>query len=98
MKVMQNHVLFDLTLLEHRSFYLQMIVCAMKSRPREHSSTLQTVHGKRASLQNVHFHREFVCKTMFIGPISLPWMRWQPQADITGEQPMSLTINRVHLK
>ncbi len=95
MKVMQNDVLVELTLLKHRLFYLQMIECAMKTRTREHSSTLQNVHGKRASLQNVHFHREFVCKTMFIGPISLPWIIWQLQADITGGQPISLTI-KVH--
>ncbi len=32
------------------------------------------------------------------GPISLPWMRWQSQADITGDQPISITIKRANLK
>ncbi len=60
MKVMQNSVLVELTLLEHRLFYLKMIVCAMKSRPTENSPTLQNVHGKlhtefshRIGLQNI---------------------------------------------
>ncbi len=30
--------------------------------------------------------------------ISLPWMRWQSQTDITGDQPITLIIKRVNLK
>ncbi len=32
------------------------------------------------------------------GPTSLPWMRWQSQSDIIGDQPILITIKCANLK
>ncbi len=69
--------------------------------------TLQNVLGKLAPLQNVlgkfvwtfsgriFWQNNDQCRYFMAAgdskPISLSWMRWQPRADVTGDQPISLT-------
>ncbi len=80
----------------------------MKTGPKENSSTLQNALWKLVILQNVlgKFGRKFSdrifwqnsdqCRHFIAAvdskPMSLSWMRWQLQANIADDQPISLTI------
>ncbi len=67
------------------------------------NSSLRKTHFEKLPLcktylenSSENFLTEFFGKTMISAeiswPLSLPWMKWQSQADIAGNQPISLTI------
>ncbi len=80
----------------------------MKTGPKENWSSLKNALWKLVLLQNVlgKFVRKFSdrfiwqnndqCRHCIAAvdskPMSLSWMRWQSQADIAGDQPISLSI------
>ncbi len=80
MKVMQNYVLVELTVLKHRLFNLQMIVGAMKTRLRENSPTLQNVHEKlhtefshRIGLQSIGYWADIIAMDEMATPSRYHW-------------------------
>ncbi len=80
-----------------------------KTGYKENSSTLQNVYGKLVELKKAHgklvrkcscrmlLQNNFQCRyfvaTVDSGSISLPWIGWQSQTDITSDQPISITCN-----
>ncbi len=81
---------------------------SMKTGPKEKWSSLKNALWKLVPLQNVlgkfvwkisvwifwqnnDQYRHFIA-AVGSKPVSLPWMRWQSQADIAGDQSISLTI------
>ncbi len=77
-----------------------------KTGHKANFSTLQNVYGKLVQLKNVHgklvrkfsyrilfqnnFQRRYFVATADSGPISLPWIGWQSQTDITSDHPISI--------